>query len=178
MDFNNQMSGESGAGKGRFFVFVGVFLVIMLVAGGGYFGWNKYFSQEAKTQRNYQKYLDWQANYEKAMQEDTYGGKTPQETLDMFIVALKKGDVELASKYFMLNENGAIDQKWINYLINLKQTGNLVRLANDISKEAQPTDSLYKGNFQFKLYNDDGTTGLLINMQLNKSSNVWKIESL
>ena len=33
---------------------------------------------------------------------DTYGGKTPQETLDMFISAVEKGDYELASKYFVV----------------------------------------------------------------------------
>lgn len=33
---------------------------------------------------------------------DTYGGKTPQETLDMFIEAVEKGDYELASKYFVI----------------------------------------------------------------------------
>ncbi len=33
---------------------------------------------------------------------DTYGGKTPQETLQMYISAVEKGDYELASKYFTL----------------------------------------------------------------------------
>lgn len=32
---------------------------------------------------------------------DTYGGKTPQETLQMYIEAVEKGDYELASKYFI-----------------------------------------------------------------------------
>lgn len=32
---------------------------------------------------------------------DTYGGKTPEETYDLFIEALKSEDVELASKYFV-----------------------------------------------------------------------------
>ena len=36
--------------------------------------------------------------YEKTMTEDTYGGKTPEETLVMFIDALEKNDMELASK--------------------------------------------------------------------------------
>lgn len=32
---------------------------------------------------------------------DTYGGKTPQETLRMYIDAVQKRDYELASKYFI-----------------------------------------------------------------------------
>lgn len=39
-------------------------------------------------------------NYQRAM-ADTYGGKTPQETLQMYIDAVEKGDYELASKYFI-----------------------------------------------------------------------------
>lgn len=35
---------------------------------------------------------------------DTYGGKTPQETLRMYIEAVEKGDYELASKYFIEGE--------------------------------------------------------------------------
>ncbi len=38
--------------------------------------------------------------YDAAM-ADTYGGKTPQETLQMYIEAVEAGDYELASKYFV-----------------------------------------------------------------------------
>lgn len=41
-------------------------------------------------------------DYRRAM-ADTYGGKTPQETLQMYIDAVEKGDYELASKYFIFN---------------------------------------------------------------------------
>ena len=45
-----------------------------------------------------------QGRLEKAYRNDKYGGKTPEETLDLFVAALEKGDVELASKYFVLNK--------------------------------------------------------------------------
>ena len=35
---------------------------------------------------------------------DKIGGKTPQETLDMFIKAVESGDYELASKYFVIEK--------------------------------------------------------------------------
>lgn len=41
-----------------------------------------------------------EADYELAM-SDTYGGRTPQETLQMYIEAVEEGDHELASKYFI-----------------------------------------------------------------------------
>ena len=92
--------------KNTFWRFVIVFLAIILLVSGGFLVWNRYFSPQAKSERqaqeNYEKFLDWQKNYEKAMREDTYGGKTPQETLQMYIDAVEKGDYELASKYFSL----------------------------------------------------------------------------
>lgn len=147
-------------------------MAMVLVVTGGHLIWKNYFAyDEVKV------YEEVTRKYVEAMTADTYGGKTPQETLDMFVDALRKGDVELASKYFMLDDNLS-REKWVDYLLKLKQKNLLSRLADDIEKEARSVGSVYEGNFQFKLYNDDGTTGLLINMQLNKHSNVWKIESL
>lgn len=37
---------------------------------------------------------------------DFDGGKTPEETLDLFITALKAGDIEKASKYYELSVQG------------------------------------------------------------------------
>ena len=42
-------------------------------------------------------------DYRRAM-ADTYGGKTPQETLRMYIDAVEKGDYEMASRYFVLSK--------------------------------------------------------------------------
>jgi hypothetical protein len=44
-----------------------------------------------------------EAFYQKQL-ADTYGGKTPQETLQMYIDAVEKGDYELASKYFVVEK--------------------------------------------------------------------------
>ena len=67
-------------------------------------------------------YQDWQVRraYEKLNEpyyNDTYGGKTPEETYDMFIDALKKGDVELASKYFVVESQ----DNWLTTLNKYKQ---------------------------------------------------------
>lgn len=55
--------------------------------------------QDRLTAYRYQKQLD---ELEKPYREDKYGGKTPEETFDLFIVALKKEDIDLASKYFTI----------------------------------------------------------------------------
>lgn len=41
---------------------------------------------------------------EKPYRTDKIGGQTPEETFDLFISALKKGDIDLASKYFILQK--------------------------------------------------------------------------
>ncbi|MDP2704082.1 MAG: hypothetical protein Q8P01_02570 [bacterium] len=64
------------------------------------------------------------------MMADTAGGETPQETLQMYIDAVEKGDFELASKYFVENEREkwrkelegiALEEKMLVFLDPLKQ---------------------------------------------------------
>jgi len=60
---------------------------------------------------------------------DTYGGKTPQETLAMYIAAVEKRDYELASKYFVFGNQekekniftNISKENFENYISLLKQ---------------------------------------------------------
>lgn len=65
---------------------------------------------------------------------DTYGGKTPQETLDMFIDAVEKGDYELASKYFVIPKQ----EEWGD---NLKAAKNIEEFLKDTKKIKENIDS-------------------------------------
>src|SRR3989344_8418422 len=99
---NNQNNQEevknnvSWFGRIKVVVFILVGIIIILFIGVYALGW----------------YGDWKFNKDlKAIQqesdrpylEDTYGGKTPKETLELFIAAVEKEDFELASKYFVLS---------------------------------------------------------------------------
>ena len=61
---------------------------------------------------------DWRAaralqnQLEELYRNDKYGGKTPEKTFDMFIAALEKGDIELASKYFKLDKQAGWKQSF------------------------------------------------------------------
>ena len=169
--------------KNTFWRFVIVFLAIILLVSGGFLVWNRYFSPQAKserqTQENYEKYLDWQKNYEKAMREDTYGGKTPEETLKMFIDALKKGDIDLASKYFMLREDGQPDSKWIEGLIKTKEGGKLQEIISILSKaKPDPEARISEEYYVFSTRDENKMVIADIDLHFNKYSGVWKIESL
>lgn len=87
-----------------------------------------------------------QKQLEKLYLEDKYGGKTPKETFELFISALENGDVELASKYFILNKR----QDWLktlseykskallsNFVIELKNTQNIWKKGSETSQTVE-----------------------------------------
>lgn len=59
---NKPLNDGQNSAKKAYWKFVIAFLAIMIVAAGGFFVWQKYFSPAAKLERqtheNYQKYLD------------------------------------------------------------------------------------------------------------------------
>lgn len=90
-------------------ILIGVVVVTVFILGAAYWiGTNEEYVTK--------KIEDWRAErYEKALKKrsdemraryaaDTDGGKTPEETLDLFIMALKAGDIEKASKYYVLEK--------------------------------------------------------------------------
>lgn len=156
-------------GKRRPVLFIVLGLIIAALA--GYLVWEQYIGQEET-----RAYRELEQRYIKAMTEDTYGGKTPRETLDLFVTALKAGDVELAAKYFMLDDNLS-REKWVRSLNILKEKGVLDDMARDIEKVG-----FYKkiddSRQQFVVYNEDKTDSILIAMFFNTYTGIWKIESL
>ncbi|MFH0890667.1 MAG: hypothetical protein V1856_01400, partial [Candidatus Liptonbacteria bacterium] len=107
-----------------------VFLVMVLLGIGGIFAWEIY-KEWTLPQRaaELQREIDQMREQEhQRLMADTYGGKTPQETLGMYIEAVEKGDYELASKYFIEEKqadelrsfNGATEEKLARYIDLLK----------------------------------------------------------
>ncbi len=66
------------------------------------------------------------ADYNARLALDTYGGKTPQETLQLYVDAVEKGNYVLASKYFI----GDNQEKELSSLQNSpkENTQNVLRL--------------------------------------------------
>jgi len=128
----NQIQNQEGARKARVKyakILVGAAAVIALVlvafAGLGMFKqWQmrKGVENFAETLKRLE-----QEDYRRAM-ADTYGGKTPQETLQMYIAAVEKGDYELASKYFI----GEKQEKWRKELIEIKNVDKTDAFLNPI----------------------------------------------
>src|SRR3990167_10119331 len=73
---------------------------------------------------------------EKQYAEDSYGGDTPEETLALFISALKVGDTNLAAKYFVLDAQA----QWREDLAVMKGKGFLVEMVKDLNKTSTKID--------------------------------------
>ncbi len=86
-----------------FFKFLGAGLVMVVLGIAALYApsyWQKYRVDKAI------------AELERPYREDIYGGKTPEETFDMFLAALKKGDIDLASRYFAVRKRGEYKEKF------------------------------------------------------------------
>jgi len=133
-----------------------------------------------------------QAQWEKPYREDTYGGKTPEETYDMFLDALRKGDTTLASKYFVVDEQ----EKWKKTLDQYKTQKLLANFVNELENIKKTWVRKDHGNivdFQYKVLVEKDTTadfegekikvpaGNYTNeteLELNIYTKIWKITLL
>ncbi len=194
MDGENMRSGQqesptqnavASSKKKVWFVVIAVAAVILVLA--CIFAWFGYFSQEAREDRE----LQAKANraqaaldeFEEAMRNDTYGGATPEETLQLFIAALEAGDIELASKYFALEDNMndpdyLTRRKWEEGLRSTQQEGKIQIIISDLKEVRLESVNNFMETAWFSVRDVNGEMQHEILLGFNKSSGVWKIESL
>ena len=133
------------------------------------------------------------------LKNDTYGGKTPEETYNLYVEALKRSDTEAASRYFYWERQVAQKTK----LDELITKGELNKYIADLPKWSEMREEEYdvEGTKQYILiqYSDeerkvklpDGKGGYIefteppgdyvefsTTFWLNKQANIWKIYSL
>ena len=166
--------------KRRLFVVFGIIALIVIAV-----LLIQYFEPEAVERRegrkNTEEFVELYEGWQKQLSEDTYGGKTPQETLDMFIEALRNDDLELASKYFAPEMDEENPEKMtlqghLEYLRGMKEKGFIQRMADDL-ENFDDEHKFAEGIHLFNYRNDDGTTSIQIVTHFNEESGVWKIEN-
>ncbi len=128
------------------------------------FSENPTFTSEKQMQRYYKK-------LEEAYKQDTYGGKTPEETIKLFVDALKAGDIELASKYFVVEKQGEMLEQF-----KAAKNKSLDLLINDLEKNKTGVNMGNK--YRFRTYDDNGVAEFSFDLIFNESTKIWKIESL
>lgn len=92
-----------------------------------------------------------QEQLEKVYRNDKYGGESPEKTFNLFITALEKGDIELASKYFVIEKQSG----WAKAFAVYKNQALLQEFVKELKSSSYDHE-------MFKLY----------------SSGVWKIIDL
>ncbi len=113
------------------------------------------------------------SKYNRMLRDDHYGGKTPEDTLKLFVDALKKKDYSLASKYYVPEKWEQAERemkKWIEEypdmvykFVSVAETG-VVKRKKRVS------------GISLKLYEDaEDKYPFSLEMTLNNVNNIWKI---
>ena len=178
-EFENPKKKSKLPSKRRLFVVFGIIALIVIAV-----LLIQYFDPETVERRegrkNTEEFVELYEGWQRQLSEDTYGGKTPQETLNMFIEALRNEDLELASKYFApeMDEENPEKMTWqghLEYLQGMKEKGFIQRMVDEF--ENFDDDFRWSENVHwFTFNNEDGSIELEIPVSLNKNSGVWKIQ--
>ncbi len=135
-----------------------------------------------------------QREWEKPYRQDKYGGKTPEETYDMFLKALREGDTVLASKYFVIDEQ----EKWEKTLALYEDQEVMSAFAKELEevkkiwkRSENSTDRVISFTYLNIVKSDKtvefGGQKIMIpagnytnetEFELNTYTNIWKISSL
>lgn len=111
-------------------------------------------------------------NLEKQYAEDPYGGETPEETLRLFIDALKKGDTDLAAKYFVLDKQ----EQWREDLGKIEEKNILKDMITDLERKKSKY-IISGGQVGFDVANEKNEA--ILSILLGKGPNErWKILDL
>lgn len=142
----------------------------LLIVGTALLVWagTVYLSPEARQERDARKYLEeLQAQYK----NDTYGGTTPEETLALFIAALEKGDIELASMYFLPEDR----EKWSQNIANVQENNHLNEMISDLARAEKSKQE--SENAIFVIADEARVVSALISFRKNQNG-VWKISDI
>jgi len=122
------------------------------------------------SQRQLEQFLK---NQEEVYRKDTYGGATPEETLNLFIAALKAGDTDLAARYFLPEKQEEIKRQLKQGL----QSGGVEALLESFAAE-QRGIQLDDTSYRFRSFSKKLEADFIVDLILNPLNREWKIESL
>ena len=172
---------EQGGGslKSKYWKFVGGFFVLMLVGiiGIPLVGQYMQKQEEEEKQARYAASDQAFAELQERLKNDTDGGATPEETLKMFTDALKAGDVEQASKYFVI-EPKERQEALIDLIGKLQDVGEMEKFIEYLGKAKLEKDSDTSYGYAPFSYLENGRAQIFVEITKDKYSTVWKIESL
>ncbi len=179
MHSEDQLSPPAHTASRTLLISIAICVGIIALSVGALFIWGNYLSPEAQSthtmQKNYETYQVWEQQHNQDLTLDTYGGTTPEETLQLFVDALDDEDIELASKYFVLDQR----EQWAEGLKNIQREEKIDEIINTIKNaQASERDTGSENQKEFVVKNKNGEVDYAIILTLNNQSNIWKIESM
>ncbi len=152
-------------------------LIVVLVIVGALVLWALIDSfYQAWQGYKWQKQTDkFQAALEQPYKEDTYGGKTPEETWGMFLDALKKGDIDLASKYYDVEHQSKAKEM----ILKIKNDVGLIVWIKELEglkkSDREPLEG--QANYYYNYFDKEFKQVLSapVIFYLNPYTKVWKI---
>lgn len=126
----------------------------------------QYLRNADDPEKQAQKYME---ALEKAYREDQNGGNTPEETLQLFIDALKKGDTDLAAKYFIIDDQKENKEG----LAKVKENGELNAMVKDLENADRGKD-INEDSVIFVVANENNEVITVINI-VKGPNGKWKM---
>ncbi|HAL25054.1 MAG: hypothetical protein UX49_C0020G0011 [Candidatus Wolfebacteria bacterium GW2011_GWC2_46_275] len=170
---------EQGSIKNHYWKFIGGFFALLLVGFIGIPAIGMYIQKQEDMEfvegmeRNQQAMSELQER----LKNDKDGGATPEETLQLFTAALKKGDIEQAEKYFVIEPQKRQDMLIAN-LDRIRAEGKFETLLDYLGKAKLEKDSNSSDNNVWFSYLENGRAQIGVEITKDKYSSVWKIENL
>lgn len=165
------LSGNPKKSHSKYFLIVGILIVVISL---GALAYQKILSPEARAGF----YVSYWQNYfdevQTAHRKDTFGGKTPDEALSLFIQALEKDDLELASKYFVLDK-GKRNPVWLEGLKRLKSEDKMAMVIGDLKRAKVIEKSEHPAYWYYAIYGENNLITKTFSINQDIFSNLWKM---
>lgn len=158
----NDGSSDEGKRKKKL-IWAGVILAALILAVASWQYWQY-------THSVYYQQMKYVENFEKGLRKDTIGGKTPEEVLSLFTIAIKSGDFNLASKYAYFN--GGVEES-IARLNKIKELSRLDIFIHEL-ENAKIVDGI-SPNYKDAVIFENGKQVTIVSLSLNEKNGVWKI---
>lgn len=170
---------EEKNSKKNFIFWFGIFILLILLVLGGYFLKNSFKGKENQEslEEKYKKVEGINSSYEEKLKADFYGGKTPEETLGLFIKALEKEDVDEAGKYFLIDMKNS-QETWKAALLKARENKKISEIVSVLKKAEYEKNSSSDDTAWFSVKNEKGLAEYSIVLKLNKYTGVWKIQEM
>lgn len=157
-------------------ILAGVILIVLII--GAYFLFfqknEEFIVRDKDSFTSQEDYLNYLEQYKLAQSKDIFGGKIPEETLNLFVEALKNGDTALASKYFILSKQ----KEMLEGLETIKNRDNFVKFLPILNYKIKKHFYEYDNSYEFEFLDNDDISIFNLFFFLNPESKLWKIESL